>query len=478
MMASTHREPRLIVIGCGTAGTALAARLRSQLNYTSFVNYEREADVGGTWYLNTYPGVGCDVDSHLYSFSFNLNPNWSTRFAEQGEILSYLNSTVDKFGVRPHVRLRVEVTEAWWESKGQVWRVGLRDMETGHTFYHEAEMLVSCVGTISIPKDCDIPGHESYKGAIFHSARWDHSFDTRGKRVAVVGNGCSGAQIMPHLADSAASVVQFQRSPQWINDRPNPKFSKTQKWLFRNVPLYGRAFRYRVWKNTDALHTLYLTGSEELDKQRADAQKEAEAYMRSTAPAKYLDMLIPKFPLGYKRRVFDPGYLACLHKNNVELTTERVQGFTETGLVTSSQRQLDFDAVVLSTGFKIQEFLSPISVTGKGGEALNQHRRRVVSQLLHQHRGRWSPDRAAGHGPAVAGGQPGRHARPRDPDPGRLAVHKLPLPAVELIRAGLVDIKPFITHCYELDDVVEALELALRRPPDLIKCLLVTSRDA
>ncbi|KAJ9143793.1 Short-chain dehydrogenase/reductase SDR [Pleurostoma richardsiae] len=365
-------EPRLIIIGCGTAGIALAARLRSQLGYKNFVIYERENDVGGTWYLNTYPGVGCDVDSHLYSFSFNPNPDWSRRFADQAEILQYLHSTVDEFGVREHVQLRTEVVAATWLEEKRAWSVCLRDMETGHKFLQEAEMLVSCVGTISIPKDCDIPGHESYRGAIFHSARWNHDLDLRGKRVAVIGNGCSAAQLMPYVARDAAQVVQFQRSPQWINARPNPEFSEFRKWCFRNVPLYGRMFRFWVWKSTDALHDLYVTGSESLERSRQQAQREAEEYMRKTAPEEYLDMLIPTFPLGCKRRIFDPGYLECLHWPNVELTTERIVGFTETGLKTP-QREIDFDAVVLSTGFKIQEFLSPIEVVGRDGKTLNDH---------------------------------------------------------------------------------------------------------
>ncbi|KIW38459.1 uncharacterized protein PV06_09420 [Exophiala oligosperma] len=132
-MASTH-EPRLIVIGCGVAGIALSARLRFDLGQRNFIIYEREKSAGGTWFLNTYPGVGCDADSHLYSFSFNPNPNWSKRFAEQPEILQYLNDTVDKFGIRPHVRLGVEVIESTWLSTQSVWRVGLHDLETDHYF--------------------------------------------------------------------------------------------------------------------------------------------------------------------------------------------------------------------------------------------------------------------------------------------------------------------------------------------------------
>ncbi|CAH0047331.1 unnamed protein product [Clonostachys solani] len=371
-MPSHHQEKRLIIIGCGIAGIALACRLRSDLKYTNFTIFEREKDLGGTWFLNTYPGVGCDVDSHLYSFSFNPNPDWSKRFAEQAEILEYLNNTVDKFGVRQHVELGVEVVEAEWNVKKSLWVVGLRDLATGHEFTQEAEMLVSAVGTISIPKDCTIPGHENYKGEIFHSARWNHAFDMKNKNVAVVGNGCSGAQLMPYVAQTAAKVVQFQRSPQWINERPNWEFSSFQKWCFRYLPLYQRLYRFKLWKTTDDLHTLYLTGSASSEAAREEATKGAEKYMRKMAPAKFQDILIPKFPLGCKRRIFDPGYLEALHNPNVELTDEPIRRFSETGLVTDS-RHIDVNAVILSTGFKIQEFLTPITVRGSSGQTLNEH---------------------------------------------------------------------------------------------------------
>ncbi|PSK37242.1 Protein arginine N-methyltransferase 1 [Elsinoe australis] len=372
MPVSDRREPRAIVIGCGVAGIALAARLRRDLKYENFVVYEREKSLGGTWYLNTYPGVGCDVDSHLYSFSFNPNPNWSKRFAEQSEILQYLNDTVDKFGIRPHVRLQIEVVEATWNEKESLWRVGLRDLATGHLFHREAEILVSCVGTISIPKNCSIPGHENFKGTIWHSARWNHTEKLRDKSVAVVGNGCSAAQLFPWVAQEAKSAIQFQRSPQWINERPNSYFSPFTKWVFRNVPLANRIYRFYLWKKTDALHNLYASDSPAYVAARGVATEVATKYMKDTAPAKYHDILIPKFPLGCKRRIFDPGYLTALHSPNVELTDEPILAFTETGLKTT-KREVDFDYVILSTGFKIQEFLSPITVRGKKGITLNEH---------------------------------------------------------------------------------------------------------
>lgn len=364
-------EPRAIIIGCGVAGIALSARLKKDLGYDNFIVYEREQEIGGTWYLNTYPGVGCDVDSHLYSFSFNPNPNWSKRFAEQPEILEYLNNTVDAFGIRPHVRCGIEIVEARWSEEFQLWRVHLRDLQTGYTFWREAEMLVSCVGTISIPKDCEIPNWDTFKGHIWHSARWNHDYDLAGKAVAVVGNGCSAAQLVPQVVKQAKKVYQFQRSPQWVTSRINRDFTPLEKWCFRYIPLLARYYRFKLWKDTDGLHSLYMADTPALVKQREDATGESVRYIKQTAPEKYHDILVPQFPLGCKRRIFDPGYLECLHEPNIELTTEPIVEFFDGGIRTS-ERNVNVDAVVLSTGFKIQQFLSPITVHGRD-TTLNEH---------------------------------------------------------------------------------------------------------
>ncbi|KAL3462132.1 FAD/NAD(P)-binding domain-containing protein [Aspergillus heterothallicus] len=366
-----HHEPRAIIIGCGVAGIALAARLKKDLKFNNFTIYEREKEIGGTWFLNTYPGVGCDVDSHLYSFSFNPNPNWSKRFAEQPEILEYLNNTVDKFGIRPHVTCGIEVVDAKWDETRNLWRVNLLDLQTKHTFWREAEILISCVGTISTPRDCDIPRHEEFQGEIWHSARWNHGYDLREKTVAVIGNGCSAAQLVPHVVRDAKKVYQFQRSSQWVTSRNNREFTALEKWCFRNVPLLNRVYRFKLWKDTDGLHSLYLSDTQASISQRERTTKGAVDYIKQNSPAKYHDILVPKFPLGCKRRIFDPGYLECLHKDNIELTTEPITEFFEHGIRTP-KRDIAVDAVVLSTGFKIQEFLSPITVHGRT-TTLNDH---------------------------------------------------------------------------------------------------------
>jgi cation diffusion facilitator CzcD-associated flavoprotein CzcO len=193
-----------------------------------------------------------------------------------------------------------------------------------------------------------------------------------GKSVAVIGSGCSAAQLVPHVVRDARKVVQFQRSPQRINTRPNSRFSTLQKLYFQHLPFVMRLYRFLLWKRTDSLHLLYTSTSECAVQARAEATQEAVSYTKETAPEIYHDVLIPKFPLGCKRRIFDPGYLESLHSPKIELTSEPIVAFTKTGLKTS-KRDLDFDVVVLSTGFKAQEFLSSIKVTGRDNIILSEH---------------------------------------------------------------------------------------------------------
>ncbi|KAL4939426.1 hypothetical protein BDV06DRAFT_214310 [Aspergillus oleicola] len=281
------------------------------------------------------------------------------RFAEQPEILEYLNSTIDKFGIWPHLRCGVEVVEATWSEEDQLWRVHLRDVQTKHTFWREAEMLVSGVGTLSQHKGCDIPNWEFFKGAMWHSARWNNEYDLTGKTVAVVGNGCSAAQLVPQIVRKAAKVYQFQRSAQWVTSRINREFTAFDKWCFRYIPLLARYYRFKLWKDTDALHTLYMSDTPGLIRKREETTQKAVDYIKETAPKKYHDILVPPFPLGCKRRIFDPGYLDCLHRDNIELTTEPI-------------RDIEVDATVLSTCFQVQQFLSPINVRGRHN-TLNEH---------------------------------------------------------------------------------------------------------
>ncbi|KAK9474437.1 uncharacterized protein V1510DRAFT_292765 [Dipodascopsis tothii] len=362
-------QPRLIIIGGGVSGIELGAKLKTKLNYHNFTIYERHPELGGTWFVNNYPGVGCDVDSHLYSFSFNPNPDWSKRFAEKEEILQYLHDTSDKFGVTPHMIFRIEVTTSKWV--GDHWEVHLKDLATGYEYMEECDMLISAVGAFGEPSECRIPGVNKFQGKIIHTARWDMSYDWTNRTIGVIGNGCSAAQAVPKLGEKAKMVYQFQRSPQWINERPNPEFTPFQKWCFRYIPLWNKLYRFNLFYTTDAMHYLYLA-TEKARKGRAVVREGAIDYMKRSSPKKYHDILIPKFDIGCKRRLFDPGYLAALHWPNIELTADPITEIYETGIRTA-QRDYEVDEIVLATGFKTQEFLCPMEVIGKDGKSLNQH---------------------------------------------------------------------------------------------------------
>ena len=278
----------------------------------------------------------------------------------------------EQFELRPHIHCEVSVLGASWNSAKQRWVVRLKDLKTGQAFVRESDVFISCVGAISVPKDCTIPGHESFKGEIWHSARWNHDYDYRGKRIAVIGNGCSAAQFVPALVDAGAQVTQFARSAQWYHPRPNHVYSAFEKACFKYVPGLMWLYRLRLFFDTDNLLLTYLS-SPAAERERTKIEAESKAYMESKAPAKYHKELLPSFPLGCKRRVFDPGYLECLNKPNIELLSEGIERLEENKIVSSSGKEREVDAVVLATGYKVQEFLTPLEVVGEDGKSLTQH---------------------------------------------------------------------------------------------------------
>ncbi|KAM0750741.1 monooxygenase [Meredithblackwellia eburnea MCA 4105] len=364
--------PSVIIIGAGPSGISMAYNLKQKTGVTNFTIYDSAASPGGVWHLNTYPSCGCDVYSHLYSFSFNLESQWSQELADQPEIERYMNNTVDKLGIRPHIHTQVECAGAAWHNDKQHWVVRLKDLKTGLSFTRQCDVFISCVGAISIPKDINIPGHESFTGTIWHSARWNHDFKVAGKRIAVIGNGCSASQFVPRLVEAGANIVQYARSPQWYHPRPNHRYTSLEKFSFAWIPGVMRAYRLWLFLTTDSLLTTYLaTGKAQ--NVRAKVEAESIAYMKATAPKKYHQILTPNYPLGCKRRVFDPGYLACLNAPNIELLPEGIDHIEGNTIVSSSGKRHEFDAIILATGYKVQEFLTPMEIVGDEGRSLGQY---------------------------------------------------------------------------------------------------------
>lgn len=282
-----------------------------------------------------------------------------------------MEDTVDKFDLRRHIHPQVECVGATWNVRKEKWDVKLRDIATGIEFERAASVFVSAVGAISLPRDVKFPGQEKFAGPIFHTARWDHSVDYTDKRVAVIGNGCSAAQVVPAIAPKVSKVKQYARSGQWYHARPNKQFSSTDKFMFNWVPFWQRLLRLKIFLQADEETTTYFPSPKGV-KARLAAEEESKAYIHSRAPQRYWDFIVPKFPLGCKRRIFDPDYLDALNLDNVELLNHGIQEFTETGIISSGGVKDDFDIIVLATGFQVAQFLTPMDIVGAHNKSLAQ----------------------------------------------------------------------------------------------------------
>jgi len=334
---------RVIIVGAGFGGLCLAIKLK-QAGIEDFVLLEKDADVGGTWWANTYPGCACDVQSLLYSFSFEPNPDWSHMFGRQPEILAYLRHCVEKYRLAPHIRLSSEVTCAAYQDADRKWLV-----ETADSMRYRAGILVAATGPLSRPALPDIPGLDRFDGKVFHSARWAHDYTLQGKRVAVIGTGASAIQIVPAIAPQVAQLHLCQRTPPWVLPRPDRAVSRLERWLFRRWPLAQRIARmvmywrlesravvFIVWPRLGAL--LKALGRWNIRRQVGDPDLQAK--------------LTPEYPPGCKRLLLSNDYYAALNRANVHLVTDPVREITATGVVTSAGDQLAVDAIILATGFQ------------------------------------------------------------------------------------------------------------------------------
>ncbi|KAF5586912.1 monooxygenase [Fusarium pseudocircinatum] len=365
----------VLIIGAGMSGIGLGVQLIKKFGTRSFEIIEKDSAMAGTWRVNSYPGCGCDVPSHFYSYSFALNPKWSQAYAMQPEIQSYFNDVAKKYDVERQVRFNSVVESARWNESTGTWETTVRDIKTSEVITRRSKVLISAVGALSIPKECDIPGSSDFEGRIFHTAKWDHSFDWKNKEVVIIGNGCSATQVLPVISSGDGAVkkaTQFARQAHWLAERPNPTYSATFKWTMRWIPFAMRL--YRAWlyylKERDFAGFRVAEGLQMRNRWARDTTD----YIRRTAPVKYLDFLVPKTEVGCKRRVNDTDYLACLHRDNVELVyNEPIQRIEAKGVRASSGRLVTADAIVLAHGFETQKPLFPMKIFGKNGVSINEH---------------------------------------------------------------------------------------------------------
>ena len=350
----------VLVIGSGFAGLGAAIRLRRD-GREDFLVVERAAEVGGTWRDNTYPGAACDVPSHLYSFSFELNPSWSRSFSPQPEIQDYLRAVAAKYRVLDKHAFGTEVVRAEWDAAAQQWRV---DTTRGSL---TADVLVPAVGALCEPKLPDIPGIETFRGELFHSARWNHDADLRGKRVALVGTGASAIQIGPAIVDDVAHLDVYQRTAPWVMPRHDRAYTRLETLAFRHVPLLQRAAREAIYWGREA----YVLGFAFQPAILQVAQRIAKRHIGSAIDDPALRARVtPDWQIGCKRILISNSWYPMLARDDVELVTDGIAEIRENAVVARDGTVREVDAIVVATGFHVTDSPTFARIIGRDGRSL------------------------------------------------------------------------------------------------------------
>jgi cation diffusion facilitator CzcD-associated flavoprotein CzcO len=347
------------IIGAGFGGLGAAIRLK-QAGFPDFLVFERADDVGGTWHANTYPGCACDVPSHLYSFSFARNPDWSDTFSGQREIWDYLRGCVDRFGIRPQLRLRHTVHDAAWDEAAQRWRI-----RTSHGEF-TARVLISATGPLSEPSIPDVPGLDSFRGTVFHSSRWQGDHDLTGRRVAVIGTGASAVQFIPEIADRVEALTVFQRTPAWVVPRRTRPITRLERGVYRTVPGAQRLVRGALYWGREATAVGFLH-----PRVGRAAQAIAARHLRRQVPDPALRAkLTPAYLMGCKRVLLSNDYYPALARDNVDVVAEPIRRVLPHGIVTSDGVEHPVDTIIFGTGFRVTDVPLAHHIRGRGGRTL------------------------------------------------------------------------------------------------------------
>ncbi|MGE2712420.1 flavin-containing monooxygenase [Mycolicibacterium litorale] len=357
-MSALAKSLSVAVIGAGPGGLALGIFLK-EAGFGDFTIFDREDGVGGTWRINTYPGLACDVKSHLYSYSFDLNADWSRLWSAQPEILEYFETCARRHQLDAHLKLRTEIVSARWDAAARNW-----ELCTAAGERYRFDVVVSAVGMFTRPVMPDLVEEEPYTGVVMHTARWDHSVDLTGARVAVLGTGSTAAQLLPEVAKVAAKVYSVQRSPTWILPKPDRPYTDREKWVFSHVPLAKRIYRTRLWLRSERNISVIEHGSDKTREFKGIATRVLEA----TVPDEDLRRkLTPTHPFGCKRLVFATDYLQALTQPHVEVISSAARSLRARSLVTEDGTELDVDVVLCATGYAAADYLGQIDVLGEDG---------------------------------------------------------------------------------------------------------------
>jgi cation diffusion facilitator CzcD-associated flavoprotein CzcO len=355
---------QIVIVGAGFGGLCLAIKLL-EAGIRDFVVLEKGDEVGGTWRDNTYPGAECDVQSHLYSYSFEGKPDWSQRYAGWREIRRYILDATQKYGLRSYIRFGTEVAGAHFDIATARWAVRLKDGET-----LAARHLVLATGPLHVPQLPQIRGLDRFRGKVFHSARWDHGYDLAGKRVASIGTGGSAIQYCPEIAPLVERLHVFQRTAAWVIPRDTRRYSEGAKRRFARWPWWRKLHRARLyWTNESRVWPVFHSG----------LSRVFEAYARFFIRRQVKDpalrrRLTPDYTIGCKRVLVSNKWFPMFRRPNVELVTDRIREVTESGIVTEDGVERPVDCIILGTGFVTDPriYMRAFPVTGLPGHQLAQ----------------------------------------------------------------------------------------------------------
>ncbi|HVU71908.1 MAG TPA: NAD(P)/FAD-dependent oxidoreductase [Mycobacteriales bacterium] len=366
-MSDTRTEVDVLIVGTGFAGLGMAVQLQ-RAGRPDFVVLERGGDVGGTWRDNTYPGAACDVPSHLYSFSFAPNPTWTRSFSPQPEIQAYLRSVADRFGVRDRIRFHHTVTDARWDDPTGRWEVVAQTPDGPAHF--SARVLLSATGALSDPTIPDLPGLASFTGTVFHSARWDHSHDLTGERVAVVGTGASAIQLVPQIQPKVARLALFQRTAPWVIPRHDRPITRVERRLYARIPAVQRLARALIYWGRETYAVAFTRNTKLLALPRKLALSHIAKQIKDP---ELRAKVTPSYTIGCKRILISNDYYPALAQPNVDVVTDGIAEITPTGVRTHDGAEHAVDTIIFATGFHVTDMPVAQHVHGTDGRTLAQH---------------------------------------------------------------------------------------------------------
>ncbi|MFD5090961.1 flavin-containing monooxygenase [Amycolatopsis thailandensis] len=356
-------EIGVVIVGTGFSGLGMAIQLRKE-GREDFVILEKADDVGGTWRDNTYPGCACDIPSHMYSFSFEQNPDWSRAYSPQPEIWRYMRDVAAKYDLHRFIRFGQEMTGARWDADENRWHVASK---SGEEFV--APALVAGVGALHLPQIPKLAGIERFKGRAFHSAQWEHDYDFKGKRVAVVGTGASAIQFVPRIAKDVAELTLFQRTPPWIMPKPDREMPEALQKAFSSVPLLQRAFRNVLYWGLEA-RAIGFNGQPWVMKIGQRIAK--RNIFKSVKDPELRRKLTPDYTMGCKRVLVSNDYYPALARDNVDVVTEGVKEVREHSVVDGAGVEHEVDAIIYGTGFHVTDAFDDLEIIGRDGRNLGK----------------------------------------------------------------------------------------------------------